>query len=315
MITGFMGIAYSTDKIGKDGRFVDKTLESDFMQARYDMLRAPNRCCFNESAWRKNTVQARQEFLKMMEDTNERNRIDFGEDDGNQETVDSESKVYNYKGGQEVDARPEKVETVIVESGVEEIADGAFKDFKNLKSVVFNEGLRKIGKNAFENCPGLANIRLNGVEYIGDEAFLNCSGLVAIELGSNIQHIGMGAFKNCTSLGAASIPPNATFVGDYVFANCPNLKTVQMVDGVVEIPAYMCQNDVELEQIILPSSIEKVGKGAFDNCPEVEVYVPTMDMDEAQELLGSKFVAKDADDDCVFKTEDGYVVRLYKDLY
>ena len=43
--------------------------------------------------------------------------------------------------------------------------------------------------------------------------------------------------------------------------------------------------------------------------------MPTMNMDEAQELLGSKFVAKDADDDCVFKTEDGYVVRLYKDLY
>lgn len=218
MITGFMGIAYSTDKIGKDGRFVDKTLESDFMQARYDMLRAPNRCCFNESAWRKNTVQARQEFLKMMEDTNERNRIDFGED--TDDGIESESRVYNYKGG-EVDASPEKVETVIVESGVEEIADGAFKDFKNLKSVVFNEGLRKIGKNAFENCAGLANIRLNGVEYIGDEAFLNCTGLVAVELGSNIQHIGMGAFKNCAALASASIPPNTTFVGDYAFANCP----------------------------------------------------------------------------------------------
>jgi hypothetical protein len=282
------------------------------MQARYDMLRAPNRCCFNESAWRKNTVQARQEFLKMMEDTNERNRIDFGED--TEDGIESESKVYNYKGG-EVDASPEKVETVIVESGVEEIADGAFKDFKNLKSVVFNEGLRKIGKNAFENCAGLANIRLNGVEYIGDEAFLNCSGLVAIELGSSIQHIGMGAFKNCAALASASIPPNATFVGDYAFANCPELKTVQIMDGVVEVPAYCFQNDVKLEQIILPSSIEKVGKGAFENCPEVEVYVPTMNMDEAQELLGSKFVAKDADDDCVFKTEDGYVVRLYKDLY
>ena len=38
MITGFMGISYSTDKI-KAGRFVDKTLESDFLHARYDLLR------------------------------------------------------------------------------------------------------------------------------------------------------------------------------------------------------------------------------------------------------------------------------------
>lgn len=30
MITGFLGIAYSTDKI-EGGRFVDKTLERDFL--------------------------------------------------------------------------------------------------------------------------------------------------------------------------------------------------------------------------------------------------------------------------------------------
>ena len=37
MRTGFLGISYSTDEI-KNGRFVDKTLEGDFLQARYDML-------------------------------------------------------------------------------------------------------------------------------------------------------------------------------------------------------------------------------------------------------------------------------------
>lgn len=75
MRTGFMGIAYSTDKIGKDGKFMDRTLEGDFLQARYDMLRAPNRKSFNESAWRKGTVEARREFLKMLEAVEERNKI------------------------------------------------------------------------------------------------------------------------------------------------------------------------------------------------------------------------------------------------
>ena len=75
MRTGFMGIAYSTDKIGNDGKFMDRTLEGDFLQARYDMLRAPNRKSFNESAWRKGTVEARREFLKMLEAVEERNKI------------------------------------------------------------------------------------------------------------------------------------------------------------------------------------------------------------------------------------------------
>jgi len=58
MITGFMGISYSTNRI-KAGKFVDKTLERDFLQARSDLLRHPNRKAFNESAWRENTVEAR----------------------------------------------------------------------------------------------------------------------------------------------------------------------------------------------------------------------------------------------------------------
>ena len=311
MRTGFMGIAYSTDKIGNDGKFMDRTLEGDFLQARYDMLRAPNRKSFNESAWRKGTVEARREFLKMLEAVEERNKIRLDVEDED-EVISTDN--FTYVGE---DNPPKEVKTIIVGSDVKEIEDGAFKDLPNLKCVVFSDEAidMKIGKNALENCPNLTAIRLNGVTYIGDEAFLNCTGLIAGELGSSVQHVGMGAFKNCTSLTTATIPPNVTFIGDYAFANCSELKTVTVMDGVVELPAYCFQNDVKLEQVMLPSSIEKVSDTAFENCPNCIVYVPTMEMEEAQEILGSKFVAKDADDDCVFKTEDGYVVRLYKDLY
>lgn len=52
MITGFMGIAYSTDEI-KNGRFVDRTLEQDFLQTRYDILRQPGRRqMVDESVWK-----------------------------------------------------------------------------------------------------------------------------------------------------------------------------------------------------------------------------------------------------------------------
>lgn len=313
MITGFMGIAYSTNEI-KDGRFVDKTLEGDFLQARYDMLRAPNRKSFNESAWRRNTVEARQEFLKMLEAIEERNKIRPDAEDDYDENVVLPTDIFTYDGSEKP---PKEVKTIIVSSSVEEIPDGEFKDLAELVSVVFSDEATdfKIGKNAFENCPKLTNIRLNGVTFIGDEAFLNCTGLVAIELGSNVQHIGMGAFKNCSSLATATIPPNVTFIGDYTFANCPELKTAMVLDGVVEISAYCFQNDVKLEQVILPYSIEKVGEKAFENCPNVEVYVPTMDRDEAEELLGVKMVAKAEEDESLFKCDQGYVVKLYKDLY
>ena len=59
----------------------------------------------------------------------------------------------------------------------------------------------------------------------------------------------------------------------------------------------------------------KVGKNAFENCPNVEVYVPTLDMKEAEELLGVKMVAKAEDDDTIFKCNKGYIIRLFKDLF
>ena len=277
------------------------------------MLRAPNRKSFNESAWRKGTVEARQEFLKMLEAIEERNKIRPDEEDSVEDEV-LPTDNFTYVGE---DRPPKEVKTIIVGSEVKEIEDGAFKDLPNLKNVVFSDEAvdMKIGKNALENCPNLTAIRLNGVTYIGDEAFLNCTGLIAGELGSSIQHVGMGAFKNCTALTTATIPPNVTFIGDYAFANCSELKTVTVMDGVVELPAYCFQNDVKLEQVMLPSSIEKVSDTAFENCPNCVVYVPTMDMEEAEELLGVKMEQRAEEDPTLFKCDKGFMVKLYKDLY
>lgn len=209
------------------------------------------------------------------------------------------------------------MKTIIVGQEVQEIPDGEFKDLVELKSIVFSDETKdmKIGKEAFKNCSALTTIRLNGVSFIGDDAFLNCTGLVAVELGSDIQHIGMGSFKNCTSLTTITIPPNVTFIGDYAFANCSELKTATIMDGVVEIPAYSFQNCTALEQVELPMSIEKVGSKAFENCPEAMVMIPTDDMKEAEEVLGVKMTAKAEEDESLFKCDQGYVVKLYKDLY
>ena len=261
MITGFMGISYSTDEI-RNGRFVDVNLESDFIQKRYSLLRSPDRRQFNESAWRKGTVEARKEFLSMLEATERMNTADFEREDDvpNEEVLPTDT--FTYVGE---DHPPKEVKTIVIGSDVKEIEQGAFKDLPNLQSVVFPDEATdlRIEKNAFENCQMLTTIRLNGVTFIGDEAFLNCTGLVAAELGSSCQHIGMGAFKNCTALTTVTIPPNVTFIGDYAFANCTGLKTATIMDGVVEIPAYCFQNDTSLEQVMLPTSIEKVGQNAF----------------------------------------------------
>ena len=109
MVKGFLGIEYSTDEI-KNGKFVDGTLERDFISTRYDMLRRADKRSFNESAWRKNTVEARQEFLKMMEQAEERNRIDL--DNGDEEVV-LPTDTFTYTGPEKP---PKEVKTLIISS-------------------------------------------------------------------------------------------------------------------------------------------------------------------------------------------------------
>ncbi|QKX31640.1 leucine-rich repeat protein [Metamycoplasma hominis] len=62
--------------------------------------------------------------------------------------------------------------SITIPASVKEIEEGAFKDFKNLKEVVLNEGIERIGKNAFKN-RNLEVVTIpNSVKEIGTNAFL-----------------------------------------------------------------------------------------------------------------------------------------------
>ena len=309
MIRGYMGIEYSTDEI-KGGRFVDESLEQDYLQARYSLLRGYEKMPKpTEDMWRKNGVDARKAYVKMLESTNQ-GMSPFYDDKENEPDV--ESDIFTYHTGDEV---PTSVKTVIISSDVDEISECAFRNCISLKSIVIPESVTKIGKQAFANCIELVDVRLVNVDFIGDMAFLNCTNLNSATLGSSVQHIGMGAFKNCTNLHEATIPPNVTFIGDYAFADCPSLEVATVYDGVSKIPSYCFQNDASLKTVVIPSSVYEVCEHAFENCPNAQVLVPTMNMQEAEELLGVKMVAKSEDDDTIFKCDKGFIVKLYKDLF
>ena len=67
--------------------------------------------------------------------------------------------VYIYRGGGEEEVS-EDVIKVIVDSSVTEIAEETFKYCRKLKSVVLNEGLRKIGRHAFYACESVESLSL-----------------------------------------------------------------------------------------------------------------------------------------------------------
>ena len=148
---------------------------------------------------------------------------------------------------------------VVIPDGVKRIEDGAFKDNKDIVSVVMpitleylgdeafsgctslkrcmihpNASVESIGKAAFKGCTALEELSQGYVKIIGDEAFMDCTALKELIVNSRCEKIGSSAFRNCTSLEYIVAPESLRKIGGDAFANCTKLKDVfiPMIDNI-----------------------------------------------------------------------------------
>lgn len=89
-----------------------------------------------------------------------------------------------------------KIETVVIPSSVKTIGTEAFGVVDCLKNVILNEGLEKIEKYAFYDCPLLTEIKLpDSLSSIAMSAFQK-TGVEELTLGPNIKGISIEAFDD-----------------------------------------------------------------------------------------------------------------------
>ena len=108
-----------------------------------------------------------------------------------------------------------------------------------IKSVVINDGVTRIGNNAFSACTGLTSVTIpDSVTSIGSYAFDGCTGLTNITIPDSITRIGNYAFRGCTSLTSITIPDGVTSIGTYAFSGCTGLTGITIPDNVTSIGGY-----------------------------------------------------------------------------
>ena len=122
--------------------------------------------------------------------------------------------------------------TVVYEEGISEVPDRALYrynySYEKLTSVTLPSTVKKIGEQAFRDCPNLADIVIpKGVESIGAYAFYNCSSLKEIDI-SNLTEISAYAFYNCSGLTSVTIPNAVTKIDTNAFYGCSGLKEVTL---------------------------------------------------------------------------------------
>ena len=163
--------------------------------------------------------------------------------------------------------------SVIIPSTVEEIEDHAFMNCSQLKSVSINGKIKIIGDYAFYDCSSLRHIDLPvGLESIYDYAFAN-SGIQEILLPSTIRRLGYMVFYSCDGLTEVDVPYGVKSF-NYTFAHCRNLKTVHLPNSLEEMEGAFegCHN---LNDIVLPNSLTRINYENFRSCTSLtDIVIP-----------------------------------------
>lgn len=176
-----------------------------------------------------------------------------------------------------------------------------YKGGENLKEVILEEGIVKIGSRLFCNCIALEKVVLpTSLEEIGEGTFENCRSLSKIDLPDSLKKIGKLAFANCANIVSLEIPDSVSEMGGGQFFGCKSLKNVKLNDNITTLDSVSREDDEKtyelaamvgehfyeqilydnhnygmfeecssLESINIPSSVISLGDETFENCKKL----------------------------------------------
>lgn len=118
------------------------------------------------------------------------------------------------------DGSDEAGSDVSIKEGCSAISSQAFKDCREITSVIIPSTVRSIGFEAFANCQSLTSISIpEGVSWIGAHSFSGCTSLSMLSLPSTLKMIGIMAFQDCGNIQTIYVHNNKPPKIKYSFAN------------------------------------------------------------------------------------------------
>lgn len=175
------------------------------------------------------------------------------------------------------------VKSLIIEDGVTSIGDYAFPKFSNLESISFGKDVESIGECSFTFCSSIKNLTIpNGVKIIKQTAFALCLNLLTISIPESVEEIGDHAFSPCSNLQSITVDENnqnylsqdgVLFTKDktelVTFPPGHYLCEYTVPNGVKTINnAAFC--DTHLTNIALPNGLETIEQNAFFECDNLK---------------------------------------------
>lgn len=214
---------------------------------------------------------------------------------------------YSDSGLEIVGCEEKNCENIVIPEGVETIAEEAFKENINITSVVCPSSLREIEELAFWGCRNLDKVTLNdGLIRIGQEAFLD-TNLKSVKIPYTVENMGLTPFE-CTM--KVNIRNNHYSDVDGVLYNKEQTslilyprrykyKEIEIPLSVYSIEAYAFESN-KAEEIILPEDRICMGEYLFNGCENLKVLTIKQEFPEKIRIDNDTFTGFDVEN-CILR--------------
>ena len=185
------------------------------------------------------------------------------------------------------DEQKDKIQSAVIESGVQSISGGAFSGCTALEKVGISDTVAQIDLNAFDGCTSLAAFEVaegnkaflsdGGVLFSADKKLLRCPVGKSADctVPSGTVAIAGGAFKDCVGLESLVIPDSVVSIGKSAFENCAALKRITLPKSIAKLEALTFSGCAALAEITLPDSVKTLGEKVFSGCAALKsVRIP-----------------------------------------
>ena len=146
-----------------------------------------------------------------------------------------------------------------------------FYNMPEIKSVIVQEGITKLGNALFYRCQNMQTISLPStltelgyrIFAQGSGGFQSCGGLTELTLPSGMQKLGGNALRQ-TDITEIIIPAKVSVIEDYLLATCTKLKTVRAESSV--LGSFMFVQCTALESLTISANCKTFGSNMLTYC-------------------------------------------------
>ena len=174
------------------------------------------------------------------------------------------------------------IKEVVFTSG-DTIPEEAFRESRELTTVIISNSVTSIGERAFMNCEKLVNVIFeenSQLESIEKGAFSQCYALTSITIPQSVTSMALGAFYNCNNLERVEIydlaawcnisfetsESNPLYYADHLYLSGEEITKLVIPEGVTAISDHAFNRYSSLTSVTIPDSVTSIGNDTFWGC-------------------------------------------------